>query len=92
MVKEAKTRNLYIDMTQVQTHLFKPGDFFVIFDKNLGYTHIGIVLSIVVENGVATMINTVEGNTNDEGLAEGFEWCMRTRSLKKGNVAILKIK
>lgn len=91
MVKEAKEKNLYIDMVEVEMRVFEAGDLFVVFDKKLGYTHIGLVESVIIEKGIA-LINTIEGNTNDEGSAEGFELCRRTRSLKKRNIAILKIK
>jgi hypothetical protein len=42
------------------------------------WTHTGVSFK-----GAGSMYSTVEGNTNDEGSADGFEVCERTRSLTK---------
>ena len=44
---------------------------------NNNWAHIGIVEAV---QGDAIM--TIEGNTNDNGSAEGFEVCRRTRGIK----------
>lgn len=51
------------------------GDVFIMdFGKGLGHT--GFVESV---NG--EFINTIEGNTNDEGSREGYEVCRRARKI-----------
>ena len=49
--------------------------FFMDFGKSTGHTGI-------VERIEGDTIHTLEGNTNDEGSREGYEFCRRTRSLK----------
>lgn len=52
----------------------KAGDIFIMkFPNGLG--HAGIV-EFVDDKGI---LHTIEGNTNDEGVREGFEVCRRTR-------------
>ena len=53
----------------------KPGDIFVMSFGN-GTGHTGFVVSI--GNGV---VNTIEGNTNDDGSREGYEVAIRTRPI-----------
>jgi hypothetical protein len=51
----------------------QPGDIFIMdFGKGLGHTGI-------VESSSDTHINTIEGNSNDEGSREGHEVCRRKR-------------
>jgi hypothetical protein len=56
----------------------QPGDIFIM-DHGKGQGHTGIVEK-VNEDGT---INTIEGNTNDEGSREGYEVCRRIRSRAK---------
>jgi hypothetical protein len=54
----------------------KVGDIFIMdFGKGVGHT--GIV-ELVFENGT---IQTIEGNTNDDGSREGYKVCRRTRNV-----------
>jgi hypothetical protein len=57
----------------------QPGDVFII-DFGHGLGHTGFVESV---SGDGTMINTVEGNTNDTGSREGYEVCRRQRQVSK---------
>jgi CHAP domain len=51
------------------------GDIFIMdFGKGLGHTGF-------VENVVGDSIQTIEGNSNDEGSREGYEVCRRTRKI-----------
>lgn len=53
----------------------KPGDIFIIdFGKGLGHTGF-------VENMGKGFVNTIEGNTNDEGSREGYEVARRSRPI-----------
>ncbi len=56
----------------------RPGHFFLVRKAPNDWQHIGIVEDIDPESGVLT---TIEGNTNDEGIAEGHEVCRRYRSI-----------
>ena len=52
----------------------QPGDIFIMdYGKGLGHT--GIVVKVNADS-----VETIEGNTNDEGSREGFEVCTRVRS------------
>lgn len=46
----------------------------VVFDHGKGLGHVGIIERI---DGI--ILHTIEGNTNDEGVREGFEVCRRER-------------
>jgi hypothetical protein len=52
-----------------------PGSIMLVKGGAHGYNHCGIVVS----SGADTF-ETIEGNTNDSGSAEGYEVCKRTRS------------
>lgn len=56
----------------------QPGDIFIM-DYGKGTGHTGIVEK-VNEDGT---VDTIEGNTNDEGSREGYEVCRRTRPRAK---------
>jgi surface antigen len=56
----------------------QPGDIFIM-DYGKGQGHTGIVEK-VNEDGT---IDTIEGNTNDEGSREGYEVCRRKRQRSK---------
>ncbi len=60
----------------IQKFTPKAGDVFVMINRN-GTGHTGFV-----ERVHGDLIDTVEGNTNDEGQREGYEVCRRTRSQK----------
>lgn len=90
MVMEAKREGRWIDPFNILKEEFQVGDFFVVYNPKSEYiyTHIGIIIVIDKEKGI---IVTCEGNTNDEGSAEGYEWCKRQRSITKGQIGIIKI-
>jgi hypothetical protein len=54
----------------------RAGDLFLVPGGSTGWRHTGMVL----EKISGGRIRTLEGNTNDEGGAEGYEMCIRTRS------------
>jgi hypothetical protein len=55
----------------------KPGYLFLVRKNQTQWAHIGIVEAV---QGEAML--TIEGNTNDDGSAEGYEVCRRTRGIK----------
>ncbi|MFN3232352.1 MAG: peptidoglycan-binding domain-containing protein [Alphaproteobacteria bacterium] len=62
----------------------KPGDIFLSRRTPWDWTHTGLVTSI----GAETM-ETIEGNTNDEGSRNGYEVCARTRGLKNKDFVLV---
>jgi len=63
----------------------KVGDIFIMdFGKGLGHTGF-------VENIIGNEIETIEGNSNDEGSREGYEVCRRKRKISscKGFIRII---
>lgn len=62
-----------------------PGDVFLRVRTPYDWIHTGIVTG--VEDN---WIHTIEGNTNDEGLREGFEVCLRMRNFHEENIDIFK--
>ena len=62
----------------------KPGDLFLINKTEFDWIHTGIIHQIHGHD-----LDTYEGNTNDEGSRDGYEWCERTRFLKKQNIDIV---
>ncbi len=81
--KQVLVRNsdLRTDPTQIQ-----PGDVFLNVKPEFDWTHTGIVSGI---NG--DWIETIEGNTNDEGSREGYEVCARRRNFTTKNIDIFRI-
>ena len=51
---------------------------FLVRQTSTDWTHTGFSFE-----GAGPTYSTVEGNTNDEGVAEGFEVCQRVRSISK---------
>lgn len=65
----------------------KPGDAFLIRKKEgYGWRHTGLVESVA-----GTVLHTIEGNTNDEGSAEGYEACKRNRDLRTEKIDVYSI-
>lgn len=66
--------------------IVQPGDLFLVMRNDYNPMHIGIV-----SNVKGSVIETVEGNTNDEGSAVGYEVCSNYRNLARRNYSIVKI-
>lgn len=65
----------------------EPGDIFLNVKKErIDWTHTGIV---VKRDG--DWIETIEGNTNDEGSREGYEVCARTRNFMTRKIDIFQV-
>lgn len=79
--KLIRNADLRKDLSKVE-----PGDVFLVVKTASDWTHTGIVIGI--EDG---WIQTIEGNTNDEGSREGYEVCERKRDLNTKNIDIFKI-
>ena len=62
----------------------KPGSIFLIVKTPYDWTHTGIITGVDGD-----CFHTIEGNTNDEGVREGFEVCQRIRDFKQGKVDVV---
>lgn len=82
MVTEARAKGLFQPgATAVPT----PGSMFFLRGGSAGHSHVGIVIS---NNLDGTMV-TIEGNTNDEGSANGYEVARRIRTIKSCDFAVI---
>lgn len=77
LAKNAMTNNLFLPESSIKADktLLLPGSIFLNRKAPDHWSHTGIV--IAVEKDV---FHTIEGNTNDEGSAEGYEVCQRIRN------------
>ena len=66
--------------------LARKGDIFLRVRTPYDWVHTGLVLEIDGD-----WMHTIEGNTNDEGLREGFEVCQRMRNFKRENLDVFKV-
>jgi hypothetical protein len=70
-----------LDLWKKSTNRFdspRPGDIFIM-DYGQGKGHTGIVERVLLDG----LIETIEGNTNDEGSREGYEVARRKRPMAK---------
>ncbi|MBL8582370.1 MAG: peptidoglycan-binding protein, partial [Rhizobiaceae bacterium] len=80
LAMQAKQKGLYVPAIAVASgsvpkSRLVPGTFFLIRKTSNDWTHVGIVT-----HADATTFDTLEGNTNDDGSANGFEAVARTRN------------
>ena len=68
-------RKIVLDKVLKNPAIIEPGAVFIM-DHGKGAGHTGLVEKIH-----GSFIDTIEGNTNDEGSREGYEVCRRTRRL-----------
>jgi len=86
LLKWAKDNNKHIpssDLKSKGTKNVKPGDLFLVINKNNpdDARHVGVISEI--GDGYFT---TIEGNTNDEGSREGYEVCKRIRNYNSNSI------
>jgi len=74
------------DLKDGKISLVKPGDVFLNVKTEHDWTHTGIITKIDGD-----WIETIEGNTNDEGSREGYEVCARKRNYIAKNIDIFRI-
>jgi hypothetical protein len=70
---QAKAKNRFLAEPERDT--LRPGSLFLVRKSPTDWTHTGIVVEIHPE-----FFRTIEGNTNDDGVREGYEVCTLTRS------------
>lgn len=74
LASQAKARNIFLDEHRAPNEL-RPGSLFLVRKTPTDWTHTGIVVEIHPQ-----FFRTIEGNTNDDGVREGYEVCTLTRS------------
>jgi hypothetical protein len=80
---QAKEAGLFVKGTDIEKENVAwpelgTSQIFLVRQTSTDWTHTGFSF-----DGVGSTYSTVEGNTSDDGSAEGFEVCQRTRSVTK---------
>jgi hypothetical protein len=83
LASQAKAKNLFIAEQYARERL-SPGSLFLVRKSPTDWTHTGIVAEIHPE-----FFRTIEGNTNDDGVREGYEVCTLTRSYTSKDFVLL---
>jgi len=82
----ARARGLFLVGTAgLDTGRVRPGSLFLNRRTDSDWTHTGIVLSCRDE-----VLETIEGNTNDDGSREGYEVCHRWRGMQNKDFIVLR--
>ncbi len=89
LAAQAREAGLFVPCTDVTRGRFVWSDFggcgiFLKRRTPTDWVHAGFAMGMSGE-GTDTVVDTIEGNTNDEGSREGYEACERTRSLQRKN-------
>lgn len=90
LASQAKQQNLFVSESSIVNGSIswtklEPCCIFLVRKSINDWTHTGFAL----EKDTDDTFVTIEGNTNDDGCAEGYEACERTRSLKGKDFIIL---
>jgi len=73
----ADRAGLLVSELEAQAGGLPAGSLFLVRKSGADWVHVGIVTQVV-----EGAFDTIEGNTNDEGIREGYEVCARTRGFK----------
>jgi hypothetical protein len=82
LASQAKAKKLFL--AEQDRERLSPGSLFLVRKSPTDWTHTGIVVEIQPE-----FFRTIEGNTNDDGVREGYEVCTLTRSYKAKDFVLL---
>ena len=83
LAAQAKAKNIFLEEQRAPNEL-RPGSLFLVRKSPTDWTHTGIVAEVHPE-----FFRTIEGNTNDDGVREGYEVCTLTRSYKSKDFVLL---
>jgi len=78
MAAQGKDAGLFLSEKDLNSETLPAGSIFLVRRTSTDWTHTGLV-SLAEDD----LFDTIEGNTNDEGLREGFEVCARSRGYGK---------
>jgi hypothetical protein len=81
---QGKQAGLFLAEKDATHQTVKPGSIFLVRRTSDDWTHTGLVT-----DADDVGFDTIEGNTNDEGVREGFEVCKRTRGYKNKDFVLL---
>jgi len=82
LAAQGKAKHLFLAEGSHDT--LRPGSLFLVRKNPTDWTHTGLVVEIHPE-----FFRTIEGNTNDDGVREGYEVCTLTRSYKAKDFVLL---
>lgn len=85
MVQEAKAKGLFMPGGICDPALISPGSMFFLRGGAYGYLHVGLVEAVHADRTMTTL----EGNTNEDGSANGYEVARRTRTISSCDYAVL---
>jgi peptidoglycan hydrolase-like protein with peptidoglycan-binding domain len=77
MVTEARHQGRFVDGRNPAGATIPAGSMFFLRGGQYGYTHVGLVEAMHADG----IMSTIEGNTNDEGSANGYEVARRIRRI-----------
>ena len=78
LAAQGKDSGLFLSENESNPETLPAGSIFLVRRTSTDWTHTGLVL-----HADEDLFDTIEGNTNDEGLREGFEVCARSRGYGK---------
>jgi hypothetical protein len=85
IASDAKVKKHFLGMPDpAKRRMIKPGSLFLEEGGPMGYLHCGIVVGVSNDT-----MSTVEGNSNHDGSANGFEALTRTRGFKRMDFALV---
>ena len=82
LASQAKAKNLFL--AEQDRKRLSPGSLFLVRKSPTDWTHTGIIVEIQPE-----FFRTIEGNTNDDGVREGYEVCTLTRGYANKDFVLL---
>ncbi len=89
LAAQAKEKDLFVAGSSIKNNskpwsTFEGSCLFLRRRTDTDWTHTGIA-TIAEGSGEELVFHTIEGNTNDDGVREGYEACKRKRSFLKSN-------
>lgn len=74
LAQSARTRRTFLTESEARSRRPSPGSFFLIRRTDIDWIHTGVVVRTDSD-----VVETIEGNTNDDGSRNGHEVCRRIR-------------
>lgn len=84
LAAQAKAAGLFVSEAEARDREIPPGSLFLVRRTSTDWTHVGIV-----EEAHELHFETIEGNTNDDGVREGYEVCARSRGYTNKDFVVL---
>lgn len=84
LAAQAKDAGLFVSEAEALHQEIPAGSLFLVRRTSTDWTHVGIV-----EQAHEIFFETIEGNTNDDGVREGYEVCARSRGYANKDFILL---